>query len=533
MTIKAIDFSKRLYCVHRSKTLETFYMALGSPTILNLVQDDVRLGNIITEREELAQKIHKRILERSKLFLHEYPPADIKHDARWLEKNLTVEMVSNITMRRSLRGYTLSHTAKLTATLKHEPRKGWILWITPSYDMYHVSQALVTQLLTRPSNQATTLFEFLLVSDLQGLKRRGYNVERILRAQAVESRIAENERQKQLEIEQKQIKEQEEQWKQSQMVPAAAREGREEREDRRKSGQVAMPGAFGNDSPENSPVIPPKKPRGIFSGLTRRLGIDGSEAQQQLQNFLGGGGPAHQEPEDRNKPPPYDESTQGVVPQPRSGGRQPGETEKVTSPHALHQNLVNAIQSSRAHDSSTLFSPPTTSQVKEQASYCDATPSHNITHIGDAQNGMRIFIAKDLTIPAVKFLSDNASSIKVFSVLLQEVAGIYALPRKAMHMFYDEAGSTIAFNSQGSIFCNLRFFNQLHARKMGDVEGKTEATSWWWVVVAHELAHNLVSDHSAEHSYYWSVSHSVIADDRQSATNTCTAKCLLRNISPK
>jgi len=25
---------------------------------------------------------------------------------------------------------------------------------------------------------------------------------------------------------------------------------------------------------------------------------------------------------------------------------------------------------------------------------------------------------------------------------------------------------------------------------------------WWWVVVAHELAHNLVGVHGSEHSYY-------------------------------
>jgi hypothetical protein len=33
-------------------------------------------------------------------------------------------------------------------------------------------------------------------------------------------------------------------------------------------------------------------------------------------------------------------------------------------------------------------------------------------------------------------------------------------------------------------------------------EGKVEAATWWWVVLAHELAHNLVSPHNSDHSYY-------------------------------
>ena len=31
---------------------------------------------------------------------------------------------------------------------------------------------------------------------------------------------------------------------------------------------------------------------------------------------------------------------------------------------------------------------------------------------------------------------------------------------------------------------------------------RTDAVAYWCVVMAHELAHNLVADHSAQHSYY-------------------------------
>lgn len=489
-------FKEVLLCAPLEESLENFYLSLGASNISSLVQDDVRLGSVLPDRTDLAHKIQKRILERSKLFLHDFPHETIRHDARWLEKNLTVEMVSGISLKRSLRGYSVSHTAKQTATLTHDPRKGWVLWITSTHDMYHVSQALVSQILTRPNNQATVTLELLLTSDLQGLKRRGYNVDRILRAQATEARIAEGERQKQLEAEQKQIKEQEELWKQSQRAQAAV-----VREDKRKTGQASMPGAFGNDSPEGSPPPEPKRTKGLFSGLTRRLGLDtAGDAHQQYQNFLGGG-PSRNAEQEQGNAPSYEES-QAAVSQTKSTGKSVGDTEKVTSPHAVHQNLLNAVQASRAHNSSSLFSPPQTNQVKEQGSYCDAKPSHNITQVGDARNGMKIYISKELTLPATTFLSQNANSINSFASLLYEVGDIYSLPHRALHMFYDESGSTIAFNAQGSIFCNLRFFNQLHASKISTPEGKVESSSWWWIVVAHELAHNLVSDHSAEHSYY-------------------------------
>jgi hypothetical protein len=487
-------FKQALLCAPQEEKLEIFYLALGSSAVSSLVENDVRLGSEVDDRG-ISAKLQKRIVERSRLFLHDYTGNEIKHNSKWLETKLSVRMVNGITLRRSLRGYALYHTAKQTATLRQEQRLGWVLWITSKYDMYHISQALSIQLLTRPTNQSTMLLEFLLTSDLKDLKRRGYNVDRILRAQAVDARIAEDSRRKQLEEEQRQIKEEEEQWRQN----AIRQDASASQENKRSSDTLDMPGAFGSDSPGRAPTPEQKKPRGLFSGLTKRLGINNAgEAQQQLQNFLGGhSGADHDEP----APPSYDDSTKGPKSATGPGGR---EIEKVTSPHAVHQNLLNAVQASRAHDSSTLFSPPTTNQVKEQASYCDSVPSQNITQIGDTSNHTRIFVSKDLSIPGTIFLQQNASSLNTFAILLQEISDIYALPRKAMHIFYDENGTTIAFNAKGSIFCNFRFFQQLHLWKLdhGGAEGRTEAASWWWIVVAHELAHNLVEDHSAEHSYY-------------------------------
>jgi hypothetical protein len=499
-------FMENLLCAPLEESLEHFYLALGSSTISSLVEDKVGLGPPIDN--PIRDRIQKRILERSKIFLHSYLTESLRHNSKWLDKNLNTQMVSSISLRRSLRGYPVSHNARQTATLNQDQNRRWVLYITKDVDYYHISLALVHQLLMKPNNEAATLFEFLLTQDLQGLKRRGYNVDRILRAQAADARIAEEERQKQLQAEQQQIKEQEEQWRQSEAAANAAaassskQKGIKDRTSM-ESNPPPMPGSFNNDI-ESSPEVPQRKRGGLFSNLTRRLGIDSSsDAQQQLQNFLTGNtGQQHRDPDTQSLPPSYEDSTRS--PGPGEGTPQPNQPEHVTSPAALHQNLVNAIQSSRAHDSSSLFSNPHVNNIKEQATYCDSTPAQDIISVGATSNGMRIFVSKSLSIPVENFLRDNGAAMTAFATLLYDVGNIYSLQRTALHIFYNENGSTIAFNSQGSIFCNLRFFLQLHWAKVQgrDASARAEAASWWWIVLAHELAHNIVAPHNAEHSYY-------------------------------
>ena len=89
---------------------------------------------------------------------------------------------------------------------------------------------------------------------------------------------------------------------------------------------------------------------------------------------------------------------------------------------------------------------------------------------------------------------------------MKDVASIFALNLSSVNIFYDPDGKTIAFNRNGSIFCNYLYFQQLHEGKISSGADRTaeraEALVYWWVILCHELAHNLVGDHSSEHSYY-------------------------------
>ena len=497
-------FKDHLVCAPEEDGLEALYMALGSQALGTQIREDLKIGPH-APKQDAGIWLHKHVLERSKIFLYEYSKykrESIQHDSKWLEKNLKVEVVRTLALRRSLHGQTPSHTEKRSAASARS-NGGHILYITSDGrpDMYQVGQAVCHLLLSRPSQQAYFFFEPFLKLDLLDLRARGYNVDRILRAKAAEARIAEEERRKALEAEEKRVQELDREWEQQTRAAPAAKEAVKTPETDK------MPGAFGDYSPEddlNNQLQPfRKKTRSIFSSLTRRFGLDEGESQQkQLEQAPA---PAHPEPES-GKSEGLGGSSAASQGQEKQKQKDPkGGDGRVTSPAVVQQNLLNAIKSTRAHDATNLFSPPQQSQVKEQETYCDSNSAHNIDFAAVAPQGMRVFLAKDLSGSPTDFLTTNTAAIGRFEALLRDAGRIYGLAPDSLHIFYEETGGTIAFNSNGSIFCNLRFFLQLHADKIsgGRVRNASvEVTAWWWVVLAHELAHNLVSPHNSEHSYY-------------------------------
>ncbi|KAH7318436.1 neutral zinc metallopeptidase [Stachybotrys elegans] len=494
-------FKEHLMCAPEEDILESFYLQLGAQKLSSIVQEEVRIGPH-TNQLKAAESLRKHVLERSKIFLFEYSNYRrdaVKHDTKWLEKNLRVEMVRSVALRRALKGQSQSHTEKRSAAAAKDGGS-WVLYVSSDGkpDMYQVGQAICQMLLDHPNQQAYLFFEPFLTLDLISLRARGYNVDRILRAKAAEARIAEEERRKALEEEEKKIRERELNWAQQGKAIDQGNDAevREAARNAAHSPEPVMPGAW--DSPEERKPERPqqgKKTKGLFSDWSRRLGFDTSdqdsgqesEPQKLLDKFMdnpSGAGPS---------------STGGQPDAPRT------DDGRVTSPAVVHQNLLNAINSTRAHGSNEVYSEPKINEVKEQSTYCDEKPAHNITFAAEASNGMKVYVSKNLSTDPAMFLSANIAAINAFASLLVEIGGIYSLAPKVLHIFHEETGGTIAFNASGSIFCNLRFFLQLHAANLegpGAGKAKADAATWWWVIIAHELAHNLVHPHNSEHVYY-------------------------------
>lgn len=469
------QFKTKLLAAPMEESLEDFYHSLGAPEVSSLLEEHQSIG-MVAKDETVAQNLQRLLYERVRLFLHDHSPDSIKHNAKWVEQNLRVKCVRSITLRKSLQGYMITHTENRSAVMHNEKP---ILYVTTDgFDMLEVSQALVPVLLQRSKPQSVFMLEMILESSLPKLRSRGYNVARLLNQKATEARIAEEARNRQLEEEQREMRDREATWKRTQEENAA-----------KARKQAVMPGVF-PDSPErNRREKPPaieqgfvkSKPRGFLSGIGRQFGFD-RDSGQSSQNAMpdrSRGIEALQE----DVPPPYSQNEQqnqiAHIPQPES----------ATAPHQLQQNLVNAIKASRAHHSTSVTDKVSVNDVKETATYCDTKPGNDISYIGET-SGVRVFLDNNVAangMPAPKFLAENASALNLFAGVILDCADAYSLKRDTVHLFYDGSGSAIAFNKNKALFFNYRYFENLHL-PLVQQGNQGDAIVYWSVVMAHELA---------------------------------------------
>jgi hypothetical protein len=479
------QFREHLLAAPMEELLEEFYMKLGSSELGDILEKKQSIGSHLGEQGS-ALKLHKLVVERTRLFLHDTPKDLISHDAKWIEKNLSVIVVRSISLRKSLRGTTLSHSQAKNAVVSYDRKTGFVLYVIPAYDFFEIAQGLQDLILKRPKVQQMMILEMLLETELVKLRARGYNVERILRQKQNEARMAEEQRKKQLGKEQQELKERETAWREAE---AKLTQGCE---------QTSMPGIFPNTpdrkstdresqtpTPDEHP--PPLPHRGFFAQIGRRLGID-DRPRSSSQTTLPNRGTTNAI-EDAPPPPPYSQGEVEVHKVPSAP-----QPEAVTAPHCLQQNLLSAISASRPYNSNTLSAPPSITDVKETHSYCDSKPAHNITWIAETSTSppVRIFLSNDLLSPPYsvtpqKFLAANVGAVNAFASLLLECADIYKLARSSVHVFHDATGSTIAFNQNKALFFNYRYFESLHLEAVQRKE-KAEALVYWSVVMAHELA---------------------------------------------
>ncbi|KDB26904.1 hypothetical protein H109_01308 [Trichophyton interdigitale MR816] len=472
-------FKEKLLAAPQEELLEDMYSTLGSSNLSSLVDETAQCGQLSSDQRS-SWKLQKLIYERSRLFLHDLPSNTIRHDTRWLEKNLSVQTVRSIKLRRSLRGWGMSHIEDRSAVMTHKLSSVVLSIAEGKLDLYQISQALVSIILSRPKLHSTLTLEMLLKTDLLELRARGYNVERILRQKAAEARIAEQQRQSQLEKEMQQAREmQEMEKKRTEELQESQRLAVQQQH------EAAMPGIF-PDSPTNSlarhssppPISRPNEnqpPGGLFSDLTKRFGLPFDFPQNNLKKHLSDRLTTREEEKK--------DSLQTIT----------------TSPGALQSQLQSAINASQPFTSNELRSQGQQKEIEEKKTYCDERPAQDLKFFC-LLGGIKIFIGKEPRDPE-SFIRSNHSNVELFAKILIDCAKIFGLRLETLSIFYDNSGKTIAFNSGGSLFCNFAYFERLHLEKVARDE-RREGLVYWFVILCHELAHNLVSDHGAEHGFY-------------------------------
>lgn len=177
----------------------------------------------------------------------------------------------------------------------------------------------------------------------------------------------------------------------------------------------------------------------------------------------------------------------------------------------LERMLAQTVQGSSQVLKQGIDSPDarvTTSSLPEgldRGETCEVIPGQSLQPFagsrGDSKtiNGIRVFSWKALQ-SSYEFLQQNEDATEQFGLVLQRLSEVYSIPISSIAIYHDPVGQTIAFNSNKALHFNLRFFYALHY-----LPGKSHdpaCYSYWYVTMAHELSHHLVSAHNKEHGFY-------------------------------
>ncbi|CAA7259259.1 unnamed protein product [Cyclocybe aegerita] len=169
--------------------IEDFYISLGSPRLSRIVREEYTPSGPELPSSKRALETRSLILERLPLFLHEHTHARTRVTFSWLSSNnnFVVRSFGKIaaTKHLNLGELRLSRRQDASAVGRRVGSGPIELWIADSsqIDMYEVATSLNRLIFDSPKTNDALLFMTILSTDLRSLKRRGYNVDRILRQQ--------------------------------------------------------------------------------------------------------------------------------------------------------------------------------------------------------------------------------------------------------------------------------------------------------------------------------------------------------------
>jgi hypothetical protein len=457
-----LRFRDFIIAAPQEEILEEFYAKFGVQKVSDLVKTEQRIG-IVARDQTPAQDLRKDIMERVRLFLHEYErdassSKAVKHDAKWLSSNLSVQCVSDISIRYSLQERNVATSSRKTAVIIKVRGQGYVLSITPKYDLYEVSTELVRLLISRPKRNDAFGLERILTEPLRRLQQKGINVERILRRKEHEARIA-----KQQELE----REYEDQQREAEQAKSAMVKSDDKENAPPATPEKAnqMPGSFG--SPDTGmELADTRRPAddGLINNWAKKLGFKTDSAQRT-----------------------------------RTGTDGPQISRDVQSTKSNIQSAIKDCRPTGMQNINTKHHQDPTEL--DRGGYCNGEQWENLHKafsVPFAGRHVDIYYGLAESSP----LTDLQSHLAAFLPLIFGLTSIFTVNPAAVNIFLDRKSNTVAFNMNGSLFFNLAWFMALHSDVWGTRDGRLRALDSWFCTYCHELAHNLVGDHNARHSWY-------------------------------
>ncbi|KIY52910.1 hypothetical protein FISHEDRAFT_63575 [Fistulina hepatica ATCC 64428] len=516
-------FGHKLFVAPPDDTLERFYHKLGSKRLSSVVQQKYSHSSELHNSKK-ADRIRSLVLERLPLFLHDRSQdtnGKMKVSMNWLTTtgSFKVRPFGKLTVTKTINygGIRESMTIEASALAQRE-RDGPIeLFIAENgeVDMYEVATSLNRHFFDSPKTNDAFLFMNILMTDLRSLKRRGYNGKQFVVGQnltAAERRTRSRESQKgggrSTPVYTKPM------HKSSASSislpapppnPAFAKKGAilpsEDDPDIRLENTTVDPllsrdkGAMMKQG--NTNHVKPFS--GLVDQIRRKIAPAPAPEPSNWSDALSPRPPSippkpeHNQRDSLNLP-----SIPGGLPMPgvfqpssqMGRSRSPGGA--VTPHENITSNINMAIQACRRESSQLLRNREYMQQVKETLDdgYCDIS--------GTVGNLVRIDVPNKET-----FLTIKADVIRRFISVIVPLGNVYNLPLVSLHIFCDMTGGIIAFNRNGSIFLNLRYYEAWHDQEVQRGDLRSAYTSLYFTL-AHEIAHNLVLSHNAEHEFYFS-----------------------------
>ncbi|KAG9003819.1 hypothetical protein FRB94_008497 [Tulasnella sp. JGI-2019a] len=495
-------FSEALYGAPQEDLLEGFYMSIGSPRLSSLTTEEYKPVQIEKEPSRLATDMRNLILQRFPLFLHERnAPCRFKPDWLATDNNFLVRGCGRLSLVRTLNfgGRRVTKTQEASAAAQLATRFGssgpLSLYISThdKLDMYEVAHSICRLLLKNPKVNDSLLFMTILSTDLRALRRRGFNVDRIIHQQKVEQKLLAAQRAQEEQAQAMMPGADPFQPVPTQSLPPPLNEKSRPHPPTSNGTQSSKPI---NPPPQLDSRPPSPDARSIASG-SRPKSVTSNALASLRDRFNRKSGM----PSGLPLFPGSDSTLAG--PSPPSTDKDQGA--RVTPTNDIDRNIRTAIAACRAERSFVLANRQQMTMVKEslEDGYCDISGTDNDFEFVSPVEGYRFYVAKDVSNPQQTLASKLPALRRFASAVIKPLAQVYKLPSTSIHIFYDLRGGLIAFNRNGSLFLNLRYYESWHDAEVQENQTYKALISWYHSL-AHEIAHNLVHAHNSEHEFYFS-----------------------------
>ncbi|CAF4300671.1 unnamed protein product [Rotaria sp. Silwood2] len=135
----------------------------------------------------------------------------------------------------------------------------------------------------------------------------------------------------------------------------------------------------------------------------------------------------------------------------------------------------------------------------ESNNSCEYIPPSNMIRYDHLLYGISLYIDCNLTLTDA-MIDQGKQLARLLSGLAKDV---FSMPVQTMHLFRDIDSARIAFNNNGALFFNLRYFEQIFADDLKAYLPNASSSipivrtiiNFYYMVACHELSHNIDSSH--------------------------------------